>query len=797
MLTRLLALSVFWLLFSTISTFLFGTRLRHGSFLRSFTWLVFVIACGDLWAVLVFRQPLEVLGLSLVCLLSGILWIRLLPDWNSLGQMTWTASILAVVIYLAYSFLVTIFSPLHPFAFLLASTLYFIQVFALGISLTFIFETLNACTRLRWKSIAGPVSSITAYIPKVSLHIPAYNEPPEILEATLRAVSRLDYPNYEVLLIDNNTADEETWRPIEALCSSLGPNFKFLHLDRWPGYKSGALNFALAHTAPDAEMIGVIDADYQVQPEYLRETVPYFSNSRVGFLQTPQDYRDYQGNPFFEACYDAYKYFFKVSMPLRNEYNAIIFGGTMGLIRKSVLQDIGGWDEWCITEDAEASLRILKRGYQGIFLDHTYGQGIMPLNFDGLKKQRFRWCFGGIQILRKHWEGLMPWASWADPGNQLSFAQKYFYLSAGLQWFNEPLTFIFTLLLLLGSLASLLGWDLGIRPIIGATITVPFIFIALGLFRFLWTLRFALHLDWKKAWRAMGNFFSLSWVVALAAIQGLIQPKGVFLRTPKSRSHANWLRALRVTQWESIIGGFCFCNAIALSVFHPVWSRLALALLLFWHAGLYLSAPLSSLKSLSSGTANQVQAREEARGQGVQENRAARWAVALGIILIIGFVVLKFFPQPGVPQNFARYQPVEIQPQQLIGMPSVPSPTSLPRNSPDPTLSIPGAMPTPSPESAITIMQTASPQFADPTAGQQTLPLNTPTPKAIPLLTTTPNTPAPSSTPTPSQTIEFTPTPTLQTPATPTPTQLPTQVPTHKPLPSQAPTQKPRQTRTP
>ena len=79
-------------------------------------------------------------------------------------------------------------------------------------------------------------------------------------------------------------------------------------------------------------------------------------------MQTPQDYRDHQGDVFSESTYRGYKYFFEVSMPSRNERNAIIFAGTMGLIRKSVLEEIGGWDEWCITEDAEASLRILKKG---------------------------------------------------------------------------------------------------------------------------------------------------------------------------------------------------------------------------------------------------------------------------------------------------------------------------------------------------------------------------------------------------------------------------------------------------
>jgi cellulose synthase/poly-beta-1,6-N-acetylglucosamine synthase-like glycosyltransferase len=61
----------------------------------------------------------------------------------------------------------------------------------------------------------------------------------------------------------------------------------------------------------------------------------------------------------------------------------------------------------------------------------------MPLSFEGLKKQRFRWSFGGVQILRKHWEALMPWAGLVDPTNKLTAAQEYFYLIGGLQWFTD------------------------------------------------------------------------------------------------------------------------------------------------------------------------------------------------------------------------------------------------------------------------------------------------------------------------------------------------------------------------
>ena len=106
-----------------------------------------------------------------------------------------------------------------------------------------------------------------------------------------------------------------------------------------------------------------------MDPDFLRELVPAFADPQVAFVQTPQDYSDSKGRVFSESTYRGYKYFFEVSMPSRNERNAIIFAGTMGLIRKSVLEEIGGWDEWCITEDAEASLRILKKGYQSLYIN--------------------------------------------------------------------------------------------------------------------------------------------------------------------------------------------------------------------------------------------------------------------------------------------------------------------------------------------------------------------------------------------------------------------------------------------
>ena len=225
---------------------------------------------------------------------------------------------------------------------------------------------------------------------------------------------------------------------------------KFAHLEDWPGYKSGALNYALTKMTDDrAEVIGVVDSDYQLEPGFLRRCAPLFAENWVGFTQAPQDYRDWQSAPYYRRLYYSYKYFFAVSQPSRNERDGAIFAGTMGLIRRVALEQLGGWDEWCITEDAELSLRLLRPAGPGCTWTSRAGTGVMPLTFEALKGQRYRWCFGGIQILRMHWRSMLPGR--AKPENRLSAGQRWSYLSGALQWYGDLLGLIFLAFLLAGA----------------------------------------------------------------------------------------------------------------------------------------------------------------------------------------------------------------------------------------------------------------------------------------------------------------------------------------------------------
>jgi cellulose synthase/poly-beta-1,6-N-acetylglucosamine synthase-like glycosyltransferase len=806
MLARALILAIFWLLLAGGATFLYGARLRRGGPLLSLVWLAGVVVCGGIWALLLTNQPMLVAALSLAALLAGAVVIRTLPDWNPLGHAAWTMIIMVTALYLLYSLAITLFAPLHPLSFVLSLALFAVECLALGLSLTYAFETLDARTRWRWRRRFGPAQPVPGYAPKVSLHVPTYNEPPDVVTATLRALARLDYPDFEVLVVDNNTPDESAWRALEAACKQLGPRFRCLHLHQWPGYKSGALNYALAHTAPDADIIGIVDADYQVLPEYLRQTVPYFHDPQVTFLQTPQDYRDFAGHPFFEPCHHAYKYFFEVSMAARNERNAIIFGGTMGLIRKATLQAVGGWDEWCITEDAELSLRLLKHGGRSVYINRTYGRGLMPLSFDGLKKQRFRWCFGGIQILRKHWEALMPWAKSVDPGNRLTHAQRYFYLAGGLQWYNELITLVFTAFLLLGGLAYVANLAAGLRPVPGAMVFVPLMLIAMGLWRFAWALKQSMQLHWHQAILAMGSFFSLSWAVALGSIQGLIQPRGVFLRTPKAKSTSSLVRALEATRWESLLGATCGLVGLAVLLRQPGLSMLALALLLFFQATLYLSAPAYSLLSLRGQPARTAPSRGDIQGRFVPEARAARWSLALLAIALLGFGLLRFLPQPAAAPRYAELLPTALDPKELLGDAGVLAPSFLATFTPVPG-SGPSATPawTGTPTSTSTASARATPTASTAATRQPVSPAPLPTtlPTAVPEVPTStpqpidvPGPQPPSPTPAPTQTPINS--PTADPPPSAPPTQsLPTQAPTQAGPPTSLPSAVPTQAATP
>lgn len=487
--------------------------------------------------------------------------ILVLPHWNPIGQVFVGSFASAALTYLALALYLTLAGDMPWMAVLASLVLFVFEFLALSLAGYFAFEGCDVLCRTRpTRDIPAPDRTHT---PRVSLQVAASNEPPDMLVETVKSLEAIDYPNFEVVVIDNNTTDPDMWRPVARYCRGRD-KVRFLHVET-EGFKAGALNHAITELEPDVEIVGIIDADYLAEPDYLERTVGYFANPNVAFVQTPQDYREYEGDPYLTACYDAYKYFFKSSMPSRNQRNSIIFSGTMGLIRRSALEEIGRWPEWCITEDAETSLRMLKAGYEGVYIDQSMGRGIMPLTFSAFKRQRYRWCFGGIQILRRYFRDLIPRRS--NERNQLSMGQRLDYLfGSGLVWFNDVLHLAFTAALLVAAYLILGGEDVNIRPLIGSLVLLPVALIASGILRAQWTLRHTTGIGLKRSFLAFLNWLSTSWTVAIATLQALIRPRTTFMRTPKEQEDQTLWSALRDARAETLLTVVLWGLAIAVAV---------------------------------------------------------------------------------------------------------------------------------------------------------------------------------------------------------------------------------------
>ncbi len=385
--------------------------------------------------------------------------------------------------------------------------------------------------------------------PMVSIHLPCHNEPPDMVILTLDSIAALDYQNFEVLVLDNNTEKDDIWLPVQAHCEKLGARFKFYHLRPWPGYKAGALNFALEQTDPNAKIVAVVDSDYAVRADWLKGLVSYFSDAKVAIVQCPQAHREFEDNAFRRMCNFEYDGFFRIGMHHRNERNAIIQHGTMTMVRASALREVGGWAEWCICEDAELGLKLMNAGYQTNYVDEIMGRGLTPADFTAYKSQRFRWAFGAMQILKAH-IGKMLHRKVGDVG--LDGGQRYHFLTGWFGWFADALHLLFTLMALAWTLGMLIDRELFAMPLELFLIPVLGFCVMKALFGVV-LYRVRVPCTWKDCLYASLASMALSHAIARGILKGLVSNTHPFERTAKSRRLRRKPNAFTAVREESIL----------------------------------------------------------------------------------------------------------------------------------------------------------------------------------------------------------------------------------------------------
>ncbi|MBB1520002.1 glycosyltransferase [Aquipseudomonas guryensis] len=416
----------------------------------------------------------------------------------------------------------------------------------------------TAWTRTRRRPFL-PVLTDTAYRPKVSIHVPCYNEPPEMVKQTLDALAALDYPDYEVIIIDNNTKDPAVWEPVQAYCEQLGPRFRFFHVAPLHGFKGGALNYILPHTAPDAEVVAVIDSDYCVDRNWLKHMVPHFADPKIAVVQSPQDYRDGNENTFKKLCYAEYKGFFHIGMVTRNDRDAIIQHGTMTMIRRSVMDELR-WADWTICEDAELGLRVFEKGYSAAYAHESFGKGLMPDTFIDYKKQRFRWAYGAIQIMKGHARSLF-----LGKDSELKTGQRYHFVAGWLPWIADGLNIFFTVGALLWSAGMIIVPQRVDPPLmIFAIPPLALFFFKLGKILFLY--RKAMGVDLVRSFQAALAGLALSHTIAKAVLYGAFTKTIPFFRTPKMASNHGIMVALAEAREEVFIMLLLWGSAVGIGI---------------------------------------------------------------------------------------------------------------------------------------------------------------------------------------------------------------------------------------
>jgi len=547
---------------------------------------------GAAWAAWHLGSGWNVLAPLILALAMYALARSILKEFTAPGRLFLTANFEMILFGLAWGvwFIATIDVSTLTRCLLIAS--YPLLVLTLPASLVQSFEQWDVLCRDRWRRPRAPLLGSPRAYPKVSLHVPACSEPPEIVIATLNALSRLDYPNLEVLVIDNNTADPALWRPVEAHCRRLGERFRFLHLDRWPGAKAGALNFALRETPSDTEIVGIVDSDYLAEPDFLQSLIGYFDDPKTGFVQTPHAYREWGDSAYLSMCSWEYRYFFETTMVSLNEQGAALTVGTMCLIRRQALEEAGGWAEWCATEDSELAIRIHALGYTSVYVNKVYGRGLIPETFAGYKSQRFRWTYGPVQELKRHFGLFLP-RPFARP-SALSPLQKLHHLNHGFDRLVVGLRSLFIPIAVALIVSMVLHHEVIRAPLAlwaAASVSLAAEFVH-------WWLVYRITMG-ARLRATLGAFIaskSLYHTITISSVWALFTREIPWRRTNKFRVSASGLGALWQVPWELAfgLGGLLFAG-VALAALPAQGLVLMLLIGALYQSLNYLAAPVLAL----------------------------------------------------------------------------------------------------------------------------------------------------------------------------------------------------------
>lgn len=280
-------------------------------------------------------------------------------------------------------------------------------VYALCLTLVLFYSILQLSLAIAYKKNKKKPSTQKAFnpdfVPFVTVQLPMFNEL-YVAERVIEKVAEFDYPKdrFEVQVLDDST-DETTEviaNKIKEVIAKTGVAIKHIHRVDRVGYKAGALDAAMDEAK--GEFIAIFDVDFVPYPDFLKKTIPYFEDEKIGVVQTRWGHLNKKYSLLTELQAFGLNGHFAIEQSGRNSSGHYInFNGTGGVWRKACIESAGGWEHDTLTEDLDLSYRAQIKGWRFQYLEDVVAPAELPITMSALKSQQHRWMKGGAECFIK------------------------------------------------------------------------------------------------------------------------------------------------------------------------------------------------------------------------------------------------------------------------------------------------------------------------------------------------------------------------------------------------------------
>jgi cellulose synthase/poly-beta-1,6-N-acetylglucosamine synthase-like glycosyltransferase len=441
-----------------------------------------------------------------------------------------------------------------------------------------------------------------AELPAVTVQLPLFNER-YVVERLIRAVCKLDYPRerLQIQVLDDSTDDTtDIAAELVAQMRAEGIDIELHHRSDRTGYKAGALAAGL--DTARGEFVAVFDADFVPDPQFLRDTIDYFTDDDVGMVQARWAHINREFSLLTRAQAILLDGHFVLEHTARNRSGRFFnFNGTAGIWRAEAIEDAGGWEHDTLTEDLDLSYRAQLKGWQFVFLRDVTAPSEIPVDMNAFRSQQHRWAKGSIQTALK----LLPRILRSDLPGHIKY-EAFHHLTANFAYL------LMVVLACLMPLATIIrihqGWHealfLDLPIFLGATFSICY---------FYWVSQREIGRRPSEILRlipaVLGLGIGVSVNNAKAVIEAMVGHQSPFVRTPKYAIQSNdkaWLSKLYIRKSTALplielALGAWFTYGIAFVLLSENHSFFSVPFLVLFQFGFFYVAASSLLQGLRRG----------------------------------------------------------------------------------------------------------------------------------------------------------------------------------------------------